>query len=157
MIKQIMRILKKTGTDQISFRKVGHNVGAHLNIQIETINDFNANGYAMITDKLLSELMNGNVDEDGLDEELLSRLYNDFNYGMNTKESFYEECCPNCGAQTGEFEVQMMGGNPDRNKRSCLRCGCTWYGYEHTAILVTEYIKRNIQHTPTEKKDDMKT
>ena len=51
-----------------------------------------------------------------------------------------EEHCPNCGAVEGEYEMTCMGGDPDPNRRTCLRCECTWFGYEKTADMVRRYI-----------------
>ena len=136
-----MRFLAMIDADQITFRKVGTGYGAHLNIQVEKLNDFNRNAYAMVTDALLNELMMNNTDESLLDEMTLDTLKINYELGLGNKSAFYEECCPNCGAVTGEYEVTTMGGTPDRNKRTCLRCGCTWFGYEVTAERVKNYIK----------------
>jgi hypothetical protein len=99
---------------------------------------------------------------------MFQQLENSYNYSMNDKSPYYEETCPNCGAVTGEYEVTTMGGTPDKNKRTCLRCECTWYGYDVTAEKVTTYIKTKMildrivernekRDNPSEKKDDMKT
>ena len=143
-----MKYLERIGADQISFRKVGHSIDSHLNIQIEELNNFNQSGYVVVTQKQL-----GSFDQKELiDGVVFESLENNYNYAMNDKSPYYEECCPNCGAQAGEYEVTCMGGTPDRNKRTCNRCQATWYGYERTAELVTQYIKAY-----SEKKDDMKT
>lgn len=64
-------------------------------------------------------------------------------YRNNDRGEFYEETCPSCGAKKGEYEVTLMGGEFDRNRRTCLRCECTWYSEELTAEKVAEFIKNN--------------
>ena len=153
MIHEIVRFLTEIDADQISFRKVGNGYGAHLNIQVQKLNDFNQSGYAMIPDNLLNDLMTKRADGELIDDMAFDVLKNNYNYGMNDKSAFYEECCPNCGAVTGEYEVTTMGGTPDRNKRTCHRCWCSWYSEEWTAELVTAYIKKELI-ADREKKDN---
>lgn len=146
MIKQIMQYLERIGADQLTFRKVGKGGYAHLNIQVEELNDFNQSGYVAVSSFMLNDAI---VTDENLDYNTLETLRNVYNYGMNDKSGFVDECCPNCGAQAGEYEVTCQGGSPDKNKRVCLRCDCTWYGYEVTADLVRRYIMAQM-----EKKDD---
>ncbi len=133
-----MAYLKRIDADQITFRKVGNSCDSHLNIMVEEITNFNQNGYATVTQALLDDKTASDGD---VDAYTLTMLLNSYNYGMNDRSGFFEETCPNCGAQAGEYEVTTMGGTPDRNKRTCLRCKCTWFGYEVTAEMVTNYIK----------------
>ncbi len=145
MIKKILLYLERIGADQITFRKVGMGHFAHLNIQVEEINNFNQSGNVTITEQMVRKIREGNTKDDLMDEMMLDALRESYNYGLNDVSAFFEETCPNCGAVTGEYEVTTMGGSPDRNKRTCLRCKCTWFGYELTAEMVTKYIKKGIQ------------
>jgi hypothetical protein len=143
MIKQIMKYLERIGTDQITFRKVGSGSFAYLNIQVQDMNNFNRSGYVSVSSFMLNDAI---VTDENLDYNILRMLENKYNYGMNDKREFDEEVCPNCGAGAGDYVPAL---NHDRNKRTCLRCKCTWYGYELTADMVRTYIKEEM-----EKKDN---
>lgn len=152
MINKILKWLGEVNVDQITFRKVGHGSTAHLNIQVEEMNNFNQSGYVQVTQAQLDDF----EQKSSVDDIVLEALRNNYNYSLNDKSQFNAEVCPNCGAQTGDYEVTCMGGTPDRNMRTCLRCGCKWWGYEYTAELVKSYIKRSMLFNKLkEKKDDM--
>jgi hypothetical protein len=116
-----MKYLERIGTDQITFRKVGSGSFAYLNIQVQDMNNFNRSGYVSVSSFMLNDAI---VTDENLDYNIL----------------------PNCGAGAGDYVPAL---NHDRNKRTCLRCKCTWYGYELTADMVRTYIKEEM-----EKKDN---